>query len=139
MRTFYIFKINKMFQTLYNDKSNVLYKIFFDIYYTKKVTKNLKLFEKIIKPFDKKNINNYILLRHSSDLYYIKKGNYHLINNEYETSSILINKTYIKIKSDINLNSFIKDIINYNEVVFVIDFKNKDYFWLNKETNKILV
>ena len=32
MRTFYIFKINNMFQTFYNDKSNILFKMFNEIY-----------------------------------------------------------------------------------------------------------
>lgn len=141
MRTFYIFKINSIFQTFYNDKSNVLFKMFKDIYHSKNndFINNFRLFEKVTLPFDKKMLSDYILLKHSEDLYYRKKDNFHSIENVDETSNIIINTTYLKIKSNVNMNSFIKDIINTNENLFVIDFKNEDYFWLNKDTNKILV
>ena len=76
MRTFYVFKINNMFQTFYNDKSSILFKMFNEIYNS---------------------------------------------------------------KDDDLINSFIKDIIDSKENVFVIDFKNKDYFWLNQINYEPLV
>lgn len=141
MRTFYIFKINSIFQTFYNDKSNILYRMFNDIYNSsnKEFINNFRLFEKVTIPFDKKTLNNYILLKHSDDLFYRKNNNMHIIENSCESSYLLINHTYIKIKSNINLSTFLKDIISTNECLFLIDFKNKDYFWINKESNQILV
>lgn len=141
MRTFYIFKINNMFQTFYNDKSNILYKIFKDIYDSdeKEIINSFRLFERITIPFNKRVFNNYILFKHKEDLYYTKNDNKHIINNKDEVSKIIVNKTYLKIKSNRNINSFIKDIICTNECVFVIDFINDDYFWLNKKENKLLV
>lgn len=141
MRTFYIFKINNMFQTFYNDKSNILYKIFKDIYDSdeKEIINSFRLFERITIPFNKRVFNNYILFKHKEDLYYTKNDNKHIINNKDEVSKIIVNKTYLKIKSNRNINSFIKDIIGTNECVFVIDFINDDYFWLNKKENKLLV
>lgn len=38
----------------------------------------------------------------------------------------------IKIKSNINYPSFFENINNYSDNIFVCDFINKDYFWLNK-------
>lgn len=141
MRTFYVFKINDMFQTFYNDKSNILYKIFKDIYDSdeKEIINSFRLFERITIPFNKRTFNNYILFKHKEDLYYTKNDNKHIINNTDEVSKIIVNKTYLKIKSNRNINSFIKDIIDTNESVFVIDFINDDYFWLNKKENKLLV
>lgn len=141
MRTFYIFKINDMFQTFYNDKSNILYKMFKDIYDSdeKEIINNFRLFERVTIPFNKRVFNNYILLKHKEDLYYTKNDNKHIINNVDEVSKLIVNKTYLKIKSNKNINSFIKDIIDTDECVFVIDFINDDYFWLNKKENKLLV
>lgn len=134
MRTFYIFKINDMFQTFYNDKTNILYKMFYEIYNSKDndFINNFRLFEKVTIPFDKKMLNNYILLKHSDDLYYRKSDNIHTIENIDETSNLIINKTHLKLKSNVNMNTFIKDIISTNECLFAIDFDNEDYMWINK-------
>ena len=141
MRTFYIFKINNMFQTFYNDKSNILFKMFNEIYNSKSddLLNNFRLFEQITIPFNKKIFNNYILLRHGNDLYYSLKSNIHTINSLYEVSRLSVNSTYLKIKSNKNINSFMKDIMDTKESVFVIDFKNKDYFWINEISRETLV
>ena len=44
--------------------------------------------------------------------------------------------TYIILK---NINTFIKDIVDSRECLFIIDFKNKDYFWINEIKLKTLV
>lgn len=141
MRTFYIFKINNMFQTFYNDKANILYKMFSEIYNSndEDLINNFRLFEQITIPFNKKIFNNYILLKHKDDLYYSKKDNKHLINSVDELSKLVVNTTHLKIKTNKNINSFIKDIIDTKESVFVVDFKNKDYFWINKINSQTLV
>ena len=141
MRTFYIFKINSMFQTFYNDKSNILYKMFYEIYNScdDEIINNFRLFERITIPFNKKVFNNYILLKHKDDLYYNKNDNKHIINNANEVSKLIVNVTHLKIKSNKNINSFIRDIMDTKESVFVIDFKNEDYFWLNERIDKALV
>ena len=141
MRTFYIFKINNMFQTFYNDKSNILYKVFNEIYNSKEddLINNFRLFEQITLPFNQKIFNNYILLKHGNDLYYSKKDCIHTINSAYELSRLTVNTTHLKIKTNKNINSFIKDIMDTKESVFVIDFKNKDYFWINEIEKETLV
>ena len=61
MRTFYIFKINNMFQTFYNDKSNILFKMFNEIYSSndQDLINKFRLFEQITIPINKKIFNNY--------------------------------------------------------------------------------
>ncbi len=141
MRTFYIFKINNMFQTFYNDKSNILFKMFNEIYSSndQDLINKFRLFEQITIPINKKIFNNYIMLKHRDDIFYTKNDNVHTIENDKEISRLTINNTFLKIKSNKNINSFIKDIYDSKESVFVIDFQNKDYFWINEIKLKTLV
>lgn len=141
MRTFYIFKINNMFQTFYNDKSNILFKMFNEIYSSndQDLINKFRLFEQITIPINKKIFNNYIMLKHRDDIFYTKNDNVHTIENDKEISRLTINNTFLKIKSNKNINSFIKDIVDSKESVFVIDFQNKDYFWINEIKLKTLV
>ncbi len=141
MRTFYIFKINNMFQTFYNDKSNILFKMFNEIYSSndQDLINKFRLFEQITIPINKKIFNNYIMLKHRDDIFYTKNDNVHTIENDKEISRLTINNTFLKIKSNKNINSFIKDIVDSKECLFIIDFKNKDYFWINEIKLKTLV
>ena len=141
MRTFYIFKINNMFQTFYNDKANILFKMFYDIYSSndEDLINKFRLFEQITIPFNKRIFNNYVMLKHRDDIFYTKNDNVHTIENDKEISRLTINNTFLKIKSNKNINSFIKDIVDSKECLFIIDFKNKDYFWINEIKLKTLV
>ena len=141
MRTFYIFKINNMFQTFYNDKSNILFKMFNEIYSSndQDLINKFRLFEQITIPINKKIFNNYIMLKHRDDIFYTKNDNVHTIENDKEISRLTINNTFLKIKSNKNINTFIKDIVDSRECLFIIDFKNKDYFWINEAKTRLLV
>ena len=141
MRTFYIFKINNMFQTFYNDKANILFKMFYDIYSSndEDLINKFRLFEQITIPFNKRVFNNYIMLKHRDDIYYTKTDNVHIIESDCEISKLVINNTFLKIKSNKNINKFFKDIVDSRECLFVIDFKSKDYFWINETKEKLLV
>ena len=141
MRTFYIFTINNMFQTFYNDKSNILFKMFNEIYSSndQDLINKFRLFEQITIPINKKIFNNYIMLKHRDDIFYTKNDNVHTIENDKEISRLTINNTFLKIKSNKNINSFIKDIVDSKECLFIIDFQNKDYFWINEIKLKTLV
>ncbi len=141
MRTFYIFKINNMFQTFYNDKANILFKMFYDIYSSndEDLINKFRLFEQITIPFNKRIFNNYVMLKHRDDIYYTKTDNVHIIESDSEISRLTINNTFLKIKSNKNINTFIRDIVDSRECLFVIDFKSKDYFWINEAKTKLLV
>ena len=141
MRTFYIFKINNMFQTFYNDKSNILFKMFNEIYSSndQDLINKFRLFEQITIPINKKIFNNYIMLKHRDDIYYTKTDNVHIIESDCEISKLVINNTFLKIKSNKNINKFFKDIVDSRECLFVIDFKSKDYFWINETKTKLLI
>ena len=138
MRTFYIFRINNGFNTLYNKKTNNIYKILnrinnLDVNETKKA---INVYRKIIKPIDKDRINDFITKRHINDFYYKKNNNCHELKNDKEKSIMFINKTYIKVICSNNISSFFRDIYLIDKDLFVIDFKYKDYFYVEDLISK---
>ena len=133
MRTFYIFKINNMFQTFYNDKSNILYKMFNEIYNSKEdeILNGFRLFEQITVPFNKKIFNNYISLKHKDDLYYNKKDNKHTINNSSELSRLVVNTTHLKIKTnnilDDDISGYqVRKVYNNDNSINILGIKYED-------------
>ena len=134
MRTFYVFKINNSLNTLYNKKTNNIYKILnrinnLDIKESKKA---INIYRKIIRPIDKDKFNYLITKRHVNDFYYKKINNCHELKNAKEKSILFINKTYIKIVCSNNISSFFKDIFTIDKDLFVIDFNYKDYFYIRE-------
>ena len=131
-RTFYIFKINKIFTTLYDNKSYNLYNFLKNINKSRKLNLNdkYKIYNKIIKKIDNKKINKVIYEYHLKDVYYKKINNIHYIVNKQENSEFYIYNSYIKIKFRGNFCSFIEDLKKINEDLFIVDFKNNDYFFL---------
>lgn len=139
MRTFYIFKINNGFNTLYNKKTSNIYKILnrinnLDVSETKKA---INIYRKIIRPINKDRIDYFITKNHLNDFYYKKNNNCHELKNNKEKSIMFINKTYIKIVCSNNISTFFKDIYSIDRGLFVIDFNYKDYFYIEDLNSKI--
>ena len=139
MRTFYIFKINNGFNTLYNRKTSNIYKILnrinnLDINETKKA---INVYRKIIRPINKDDIDYFITKNHLNDFYYKKNNNCHKLESNKEKSIMFVNKTYIKIRSSNNISSFFKDIYCIDKKLFVVDFTYKDYFFIEDLNSKI--
>jgi sporulation protein YlmC with PRC-barrel domain len=65
--------------------------------------------------------------------YYTKVNNIHMIYDYYtkEESKLIINTNYLLIKSTKQIPTFLKAITR-KEKIFVIDFDNIDYFWLEE-------
>ena len=139
MITFYIFKINNGCNTLYNKKTSNIYKILnrinnLDISESKKA---INIYRKIIKPINKDRLNYLITNRHMNDFYYRLINNCHELKNNKEKSMMFINKTYIKIVCSNNVSTFFKDIYMIDKDLFVVDFKYKDYFYIEDFNSKI--
>lgn len=139
MRTFYIFKINNGFNTLYNKKTSNIYKILnrindLDLNESKRA---INIYRKIIRPINKDRIDYFITKNHLNDFYYKKNNNCHELKNNKENSIMFINKTYIKIICSNNISSFFKDIYYIDKSLFVIDFNYKDYFYIEDLNSKI--
>jgi len=65
--------------------------------------------------------------------FYIYENGKHMISNKYrpETTILKVYRSHIILKSDSIKPTL---LINYlmSDNLFVCDFKNKDYFWLNE-------
>ena len=133
MRTFYIFKINKEFAILTKRCPYNLFKSIEQIYYSDKNDLSLayNIYEQIILPLNKKQINIDIFEKCKESDYYTKFNNTHMINNFYsdEQSKLIVNSSYMLLRSTKIQPSFFK-ILPEIENIFVCDFENKDYFWL---------
>lgn len=134
MRVFYIYNINDYFCSMYDKYPYKLYKMLEDVYLTNRYNMMLasSIYEQIITNFNKLFINNYIFANNKLDMYYYNKNNMHLISNRYEYSKLMVNSYCLKIKTNLNYPKFFDSINNYSDNIFVCDFINKDYFWLNK-------
>jgi len=135
MRQFYIFRINREILLLTKDNPYNLYRMMDEIYglKTHEVDVAMNIFETIIKPIDKKNLNLCIFDNHKSNDHYTKYNNVHMINNYYndENTELRVNSTYMLLKSSKANPIFLKDL-KFDKSLFVCDFVNKDYFWLSE-------
>ena len=140
MRVYYLFKINDSFSKLYYNKTYYLYKMLEEI---SKSSKNdfiisYRLFEQMATAYDKTKINSMIYKKFMDDENYNKILNKHILDDGVEKTKLTVYNTYIKIKTNQYISAFFK-ILSNEENVFVCDFNNKDYFWLNKVVRKSLV
>ncbi len=137
MRTFYIFEINPEFATLLKDSPYNLFKSMESIYYTNKqnIYSAFNIYEQLVHPLDKKLLNQQIYDSHKDSDIYTKFNNTHMINNFYndEQTKLTINSSFILLKSNINRPSFFDDL-KQNNNLFICDFENQDYFWLQAIT-----
>lgn len=135
MRTFYIFKINKEFATLTKNCPYNLFKSMEQIYYADKndVSTAYNIYEQIILPLNKMKINLDLFSQYREDDHYTKFRDTHMINNFYndEQTKLIVNSSYMVLKSTKSSPTFLDDLREL-ENLFVCDFENKDYFWLEK-------
>ena len=140
MRVYYLFKINDSFSKLYYSRTYYLYKMLDEI---SKSSKNdfiisYRLFSQMDTPFNKTDINSKLYRKFAFDDSYKKTLNKHVLNNLVENTKLTVYNTYIKIKTNKNITEFFK-VLMVEENIFVCDFENKDYFWLDKVSSKTLV
>jgi len=143
MRTFYIYNINDFLCSIYDKYPYNLYKMLEEAHYCKKynLAKSATIYDQLITNYNKLYINNFLHINNKIDVYYYNKNNTHLISSRGEYSKLIVNSYCLKLKSNLNYPKFFYDINNYSDNIFICDFDNKDYFWLNKvvKNEKILV
>lgn len=140
MRVYYLFKINDSFSKLYFNKTYYLYKMLEQISLSSKndFIISYRLFEQMANPFNKTKINSEIYKKYEYNENYIKTLNKHVLDNGVEKTKLTVYNTYIKIKTNKNITEFFK-VLENEKNIFVCDFSNKDYFWLDKVCVKKLV
>lgn len=134
MRIFYIYNVNDFFTSVYDKYPYKLYKMLEDAYYTNKhnIVLSSTYYEQITTNFNKLYINNYINANNKLDGYYYNKNNIHIISSRDEYSKLMVSSYCLKLKTNLNYPTFLKNISSYSDNIFICDFENQDYFWLNK-------
>ena len=140
MRTYHIFKINNNISKLYYNRGYYLYKMFEEIFLSSisDLEKNINVYKKLVLSYNVKKINSILYRNNLKEKNYNKELNSHKINKTEERSKLLIHDSFIKIKSNINFPLFFNDL-KKEKNLFVCDFINRDYFWLDKLEIKSLV
>lgn len=135
MRTYYIFKIKKEFYNLYKNNPSSLYNILRHLYYMKRYELNYgyNLYKQLTNSLPKFKLDKSIFIKYHNDFTYSKQDNNHIINNLYkdEISILTIKKTYILLNTSKNYSTFFKELKDYSIELFICDFNNQDYFWIN--------
>lgn len=129
MYNYYLFIINNNAYKLYKNNPTYLYEILNTLYRLQgnDLIYGINLYKNICDIFSVKLLNNYLKERFNTKI----DNNYIVINNRNRTIKIKINYSRVIIKSNIKLPDILKIFNIYNKKIFVIDFKNNKYFWLN--------
>lgn len=138
MRTFYIFKIKKEYAILTKNNPYHMFKLLSYIYNLDplEVNRGADLFYKLVESFDTNKFDTEIYKTYNDNYFYTKYKNVHQINNYYkkEESRLVIHKHFFTLSSTLIKPTFFDDLSTYDNL-FVCDFQNKDYFWLEKITS----
>lgn len=132
MRTYYIFKINKYFAYVYKKWPFKMYKIIEELYYAKNYDMLItyKYYKHFALEFNKLAVNEYIYSINKKNSNYKRDNNIHIIRND-KYNKLIVNSTCIILKTDDIYSVFLNDLSIYLNNVFICDFKNHDYFWLD--------
>ena len=135
MRTFYLFKINDEYSKLTKNIPYNLYNTYLNMKLSNK--DNYKYIEKqyknITSDLKKEELNKLISdILIYSDSYTIYR-NIHQYNNYFskEVSRLIIYNTFMILETNI-IESIFLNILKNIPNLFIIDFINKDYFWLKE-------
>ena len=70
--------------------------------------------------------------RYKENYFYMKYRNIHSMHDVYrkENTVLTLNKTYLKLETNVIKPRFLEEL-QKNHSLFVCDFQEKDYFWLD--------
>lgn len=112
-----------------------LYKTIENIYYLKddSVKIGMNIFNQLKDDINEQVLNDRIYEKYKDKANYTKYKNIHTINDFFtnENTRLIVEKSYLLIRSSKDIPMFLKDM-SYKNNLFVCDFDNKDYFWLDK-------
>lgn len=130
MRKYYIFIIRKEFYKIYKNNSLVLYKTLENLYKLNLTSfgYGVSIYNQLCLTFNTEVLNNYFLRKFDN-----YKNNKHFITTEGVI--IEVHKSCIVMLTKKNIPNIMKYLLYYNNYLFVCDFDNKDYFWLNNQYN----
>ncbi len=134
MRTFYVFNINDYFFSMYRETPYRIYEMLEDIYHIKNydLRMTVRLYSQMVCKINKVMMNEYLYNNYNMYQDYNRECNTHNIATNYEYSKLIVSNTHLKIRTNRNYPVFFECLNRYNNNIFVCDFENKDYFWLDK-------
>lgn len=136
MRIYYVFDIRSEYVDLYKETPNSLYNVLHQLYYMRKkdLEYGFNMFKQLANRIDKDEVDKNIFLKLHNKMTYVKKGDNHIINNLYkdEVSILKIKKSHLVLDSNTSYSSFFSFLNEYNTNLFICDFTNNDYFFLEK-------
>jgi hypothetical protein len=142
MRIYYIFYVKEEIYDVTKNNPLRLYEALEKVHVmsNSNLPLSIKTYEKLVNPIDKKNIDLLIKNINEDNMNYMCFNNTHVINDFYtsENTKLILNNTYMKLKSNATFPSFLKDIRKIPNL-FVCDFVNMDYFYLNEISSKSCV
>ena len=137
MNEFFIFSLKEEFYKLYRNKTSELFYIFNRIYNMKLSDKEYgyNLFCQVCNFFDKDYINKFMKEKYKDKIMYSNSFNEHVINNLFlnEISILAVKSSNLKIESNVSKPSFLEDLKEVKLNLFLCDFKNKEYYFINKK------
>lgn len=140
MNIYYIFKINRAYTKLTKENPYNLYMILSGIYRSsvKDITCAYSLFNSINNLFNKKDITTITNTLKDNDSVQIY-DNVITYNNYFtkESSRLIIHKSYLVIRSN-KEESYLFEILKKIPNLFICNFKNKSYYWLDSDNNNYL-
>lgn len=133
MRTFYIFKIKEEYATLTKNNPYHLFKLLSYIYTIDRaeINRGADLFYQVVEKLNSKELDIQLFKKYQENFFYTKFKNIHQVNNIYkkEESKLIVHKHFLLLKSTVIRPVFLSDLKEYKNI-FLCDFENKDYFWL---------
>ena len=133
MRTFYIFKIKEEYARLTKNNPYHLFKMLSYIYNIDRaeINRGAKLFYQLVERLNSKELDIKLFKKYQENFFYTKFKNIHQVNNIYkkEESKLVVHRHFLLLKSTIIRPVFLADLKEYPNI-FLCDFENKDYFWL---------
>lgn len=139
MRTFYVFKIKDEYARLTKNNPYHLFKMFSYIYNIdrKEIEVGRDLFYQLVERLKSKEMDIQLFKKYQDNFFYTKFKNIHQVNNIYkkEESKLIVHRHFLLLKSTVIRPAFLQDLKEYPNI-FLCDFENKDYFWLESILQK---
>ena len=142
MRTFYLFKVSDEYSKLTKNIPYNLYNTYTSIRLsnTGNISHVYEQYKNITENVNIYSVNKFLTDKMNDMDGYSVYRNIHMYNNYYsdEVSKLILYNSFFILKSN-KINSTFFTILYDVPNLFVIDFENKDYFWLSKLGNLRLV
>lgn len=141
LRTFHIFKIKKEYAILTKNNAYYLFKMLNSINKLdeENISIGVNMFFKITDNFNIEELDKKLYKTYKDNESYTKFKNRHSLNSylEKEETKLVLHNNFLNLKSNINHPTFFNSL-SYIDNIFVCDFKNYDYFWLEKITKNLV-